>query len=222
MANDDVADLLSQLPEETTNNLLKRMHKEGSDEVEGLMRVPDDTAGGIMNPDFIALNQEITAKEAIEQKPIREVTGMIPRKAFKSRRSKSFSNAAEYASSPFAQAKSRATSSSEDTGSLAHTAIPKEGTTTTERSATSSIAPAKQRNHVGTNCPEPSSDTVVVLSLAVHDLLFVRADGVKCAKSESIGKCSPGSLKWPNLRSLGAQALRPVALTQNLRVLRSQ
>ncbi|MFO7646337.1 MAG: magnesium transporter [Desulfosarcina sp.] len=67
MANDDVADLLSQLPEETTNNLLKRMHKEGSDEVEGLMRFPDDTAGGIMNPDFIALNQEITAKEAIER-----------------------------------------------------------------------------------------------------------------------------------------------------------
>lgn len=67
MPNDDVADLLNQLPEETASNLLKRMAKEGSDEVEDLMRFADDTAGGIMNPDFIALNQEITAKEAIER-----------------------------------------------------------------------------------------------------------------------------------------------------------
>jgi magnesium transporter len=69
MPNDDVADLLNQLPEETASGLLKRMKKEGSDEVEDLMRFEDDTAGGIMNPDFIALNQEITAKEAIEQHP---------------------------------------------------------------------------------------------------------------------------------------------------------
>lgn len=67
MPNDDVADLLNQLPEETASGLLKRMKKEGSDEVEDLMRFADDTAGGIMNPDFIALNQEITAAEAIER-----------------------------------------------------------------------------------------------------------------------------------------------------------
>ena len=67
MPNDDVADLLNQLPEETASNLLKRMEKKGSDEVEDLMRFADDTAGGIMNPDFIALNQEISAKAAIAQ-----------------------------------------------------------------------------------------------------------------------------------------------------------
>ena len=67
MPNDDVADLLNELPEETASSLLKRMEREGSNEVEDLMRFDDDTAGGIMNPDFIALNQEITAKAAIEQ-----------------------------------------------------------------------------------------------------------------------------------------------------------
>ena len=67
MPNDDVADLLNHLSDETASSLLKRMKKEGSDEVEDLMRFADDTAGGIMNPDFIALNQEITAKAAIEQ-----------------------------------------------------------------------------------------------------------------------------------------------------------
>jgi magnesium transporter len=66
MPNDDVADLMNQLPDETASSLLKRMKKEGSDEVEDLMRFEDDTAGGIMNPDFIALNQEITASAAIE------------------------------------------------------------------------------------------------------------------------------------------------------------
>ena len=67
MPNDDVADLLNQLPDETADSLLKRMNKEGSDEVEDLMRFADDTAGGIMNPDFIALNQELTASDAIKQ-----------------------------------------------------------------------------------------------------------------------------------------------------------
>ncbi|MBC2712641.1 MAG: magnesium transporter [Desulfosarcina sp.] len=67
MPNDDVADLLNQLPDDAASDMLKRMKKEGSDEVEDLMRFEDDTAGGIMNPDFIALNQEITAKEAIER-----------------------------------------------------------------------------------------------------------------------------------------------------------
>ncbi len=67
MPNDDVADLLNQLPEDVANGLLKRMNKEGSDEVEDLMRFADDTAGGIMNPDFIGLNQEITARDAIER-----------------------------------------------------------------------------------------------------------------------------------------------------------
>jgi magnesium transporter len=67
MPNDDVADLLNQLPEDAASSLLDRMNKEGSDEVEDLMRFADDSAGGIMNTDFIAFNQEITAKEAIEQ-----------------------------------------------------------------------------------------------------------------------------------------------------------
>lgn len=66
MPNDDVADLLHDLPEEMSDGLLKLM-KEDSDEVENLMGYDADTAGGIMNPDFIALNREISAKDAIKQ-----------------------------------------------------------------------------------------------------------------------------------------------------------
>ena len=66
MPSDDVADLIGRLPEEKSDAILEKMKKEGSEEVEGLLRYDDDTAGGIMVPDFIALSEDTTAKEAIE------------------------------------------------------------------------------------------------------------------------------------------------------------
>jgi len=66
MPTDDVADILGRLPEDQSDEILQRMETEGSEEVEGLLRYEDDTAGGIMVPDFIALGEETTAKEAIE------------------------------------------------------------------------------------------------------------------------------------------------------------
>ena len=66
MPNDDVADIIGRLPDERSDEILQRMQKEDSEEVEGLLRYEDDTAGGIMVPDFIALGEDITAKEAIE------------------------------------------------------------------------------------------------------------------------------------------------------------
>lgn len=66
MPTDDVADLLGRLPEDKADAILKKMKKEGSDEVEDLLSYENDTAGGIMVPDFIALSQETNAKEAIE------------------------------------------------------------------------------------------------------------------------------------------------------------
>ena len=65
MPTDDVADIIGRLPEEKADALLKRMKKEGSEEIEGLLRYEDDTAGGIMIPDFIALREDMTAGQAI-------------------------------------------------------------------------------------------------------------------------------------------------------------
>jgi magnesium transporter len=65
MPTDDVADLIGRLPEEKSNTILEKMKKEGSEEVEGLLRYDDDTAGGIMVPDFIALREDVTAANAI-------------------------------------------------------------------------------------------------------------------------------------------------------------
>ena len=65
MPTDDVADLLGRMPEDKADTILEKMKSEGSEEVEGLLSYDDDTAGGIMVPDFIALGQDTTAKAAI-------------------------------------------------------------------------------------------------------------------------------------------------------------
>ena len=66
MPSDDVADLIGRMPENISSDILKKMKNEGSEEVENLLRYDDETAGGIMVPDFFALKQDVSAKEAIE------------------------------------------------------------------------------------------------------------------------------------------------------------
>ena len=65
MPSDDVADLIGRLPDEKSDAILEKMKKEGSEEIEGLLKYADDTAGGIMVTDFIALPQNLTAQKAI-------------------------------------------------------------------------------------------------------------------------------------------------------------
>ena len=66
MPADDVADIIGRLPEEKSQTILDKMKKAESEEVEDLLRYEDDTAGGIMVPDFIALREDVTARGAIE------------------------------------------------------------------------------------------------------------------------------------------------------------
>jgi magnesium transporter len=66
MPKDDVADLLGKLSDERAKALLDLMKREESREVVGLLRYDEQTAGGIMLPDFIALKEDATAREAIE------------------------------------------------------------------------------------------------------------------------------------------------------------
>ncbi len=66
MSADDVADIIGRLPEDRSQDILDKMKKAESEEVEDLLRYDDDSAGGIMVPDFIALKEDVTAREAIE------------------------------------------------------------------------------------------------------------------------------------------------------------
>ena len=66
MASDDVADLLEALPEEMANEIRQLMGKEDRDEVDDLLQYHPETAGGLMSPDFMALDGELTAGDAIK------------------------------------------------------------------------------------------------------------------------------------------------------------
>ncbi|MCK5164444.1 MAG: magnesium transporter [Desulfobacula sp.] len=66
MPSDDAASLLSLLDEELSDQILSKMQKEESDNVEQLMSYGEDTAGSLMVTDFIALEEDVGAKQAIE------------------------------------------------------------------------------------------------------------------------------------------------------------
>ncbi|HAA34353.1 MAG TPA: magnesium transporter [Firmicutes bacterium] len=64
MAVDDAADLLRELPPELTRELLSLIEEE-AEEIRGLLKYREDTAGGIMTTDFISLPEDIPVEEAI-------------------------------------------------------------------------------------------------------------------------------------------------------------
>ncbi|MDZ7832887.1 MAG: magnesium transporter [Desulfobacterales bacterium] len=66
MPSDDGGALIRLLSADKADAVIERMKKEGAEDVEGLLQYEDDTAGAIMIPDFIALNEEMTAGEVIE------------------------------------------------------------------------------------------------------------------------------------------------------------
>ncbi len=65
MSTDDQADLLDELPDELREQVLALMKKEDAAEVEELLQYEPDTAGGIMSPDFLAMEKNLKVSEAI-------------------------------------------------------------------------------------------------------------------------------------------------------------
>src|SRR5690349_17731320 len=59
MDRDDAADLLGHLPEEESKEILSAMVRQDSEEVAGLLGYPEDSAGGLMSSDYLALNQNL-------------------------------------------------------------------------------------------------------------------------------------------------------------------
>ena len=67
MDPDEAADLLQDLPEERRDELVELMDKEEAHDVEELLTHQEDSAGGIMTTDFVALAKELTAAQAIDE-----------------------------------------------------------------------------------------------------------------------------------------------------------
>jgi len=66
MQADDAADLLADLPKEESAELLAEMEPSEAREVRQLLAYGEDTAGGLMNPEFLRLEPQITAKDALD------------------------------------------------------------------------------------------------------------------------------------------------------------
>ena len=63
--SDDAVDILETIPEELAAEIRKHMEKEDREEVEGLLQYHPETAGGLMSPDFMCLNESLSIGEAI-------------------------------------------------------------------------------------------------------------------------------------------------------------
>ncbi|MBN2261130.1 MAG: magnesium transporter [Clostridiales bacterium] len=66
MADDDIVDLLGDLSEINRDEIISLLDLESAEDVKELLIYDEDTAGGIMTKDFIALSKDITIYNAIE------------------------------------------------------------------------------------------------------------------------------------------------------------
>jgi magnesium transporter len=65
MSPDHAADALSELKDETSEEILEEMEREPKAEVEELLEFEEDTAGGMMNTEYVALPEDATVADAL-------------------------------------------------------------------------------------------------------------------------------------------------------------
>ncbi|MEG0019629.1 MAG: CBS domain-containing protein, partial [Oscillospiraceae bacterium] len=71
MSNDDIADILGNLPINMRKDIFKSMKSKDTIEIQNLLLYEDDTAGGLMTTEYIALNNKLTIANAL--KKIKEI-----------------------------------------------------------------------------------------------------------------------------------------------------
>src|SRR5579871_5528664 len=65
MAPDEAADILSELEEETSQEILEEMDAAPETEVRELLEYAEDTAGGLMTTEYVALPRNATVEDAL-------------------------------------------------------------------------------------------------------------------------------------------------------------
>ncbi len=65
MASDDAADLIEALPDNFASEIRAKMEQEDREEVDELLQYHPETACGLMSPDFMYLDEELSVGEAI-------------------------------------------------------------------------------------------------------------------------------------------------------------
>ncbi len=66
MPSDDAVDIIEVLPDTLADEIREHMGKKDRDEVEGLLQYDPETAGGLMSPDFMYLDEEMVVADAIK------------------------------------------------------------------------------------------------------------------------------------------------------------
>ena len=57
---DDLADLIEDLPEEVTQQVLRSMDRQNRERLQAVMSYPADSAGGLMNPDTVTVRPDVS------------------------------------------------------------------------------------------------------------------------------------------------------------------
>lgn len=65
MAPDQAADVLAELEKETSQEILEEMEVEPKADISELLEFDEDTAGGLMNTEYIAVNDNATVRDAV-------------------------------------------------------------------------------------------------------------------------------------------------------------
>jgi CBS domain-containing protein len=66
MPPDEVADILTELPQDRAQQILGLMEKEEAEDVQELLAYEEDTAGGLMTTEYVAVPDTLTAQETID------------------------------------------------------------------------------------------------------------------------------------------------------------
>jgi magnesium transporter len=66
MPPEDAADVVEELPSEQAEKILDLMEETKSEEVQEILEYPEHSAGRLMSPEFVAVNERATVEQAIE------------------------------------------------------------------------------------------------------------------------------------------------------------
>jgi len=72
MAPDEAADVLAELEEHTSEEILEEMEHEPKADVRELLEFEEDTAGGMMNTEYVALKDNATVADALKELRVQE------------------------------------------------------------------------------------------------------------------------------------------------------
>jgi len=67
MPPDEVADILAEMPQQRAQEILGLMEREDRDDVQELLAFREDTAGGLMTTEYVAVSEELTAQQCIDE-----------------------------------------------------------------------------------------------------------------------------------------------------------